>query len=271
MGDNMNDSINELVIRNWLNKSLKVMIAIVISFLLYSIVSKLINSKFKNNTFEKLADKKAATYIKLFSSINRYIFITLTIFVILQILEINITSVIAGVGLLGAIFGLAIQDWLKDIIRGSTILSDNYFHVGDIVKYKDIEGKVLVLGLKTTRIKDLKTQNTVSIANRNIDEIEVLSNYSYINISLPYELKLNKAEKIIDEIVNNSLLLENVDACTYKGISDFADSSIKYLLEIKCNPLNKRQTIRNVNKEILLVLEKNKVSIPYTQIDVHNK
>ena len=55
----------------------------------------------------------------------------------------------AGLGILGVIFGLAIQDWLKDIIRGSSILSDNYFAVGDVVKYKDIEGKVLVIEIKT--------------------------------------------------------------------------------------------------------------------------
>ena len=30
--------------------------------------------------------------------------------------------------------------------------SDNYFKVGDVVKYKDIEGKVIVIGVKTTKV-----------------------------------------------------------------------------------------------------------------------
>ena len=41
------------------------------------------------------------------------------------------------------------QDALKDIIRGSTILTDSYFQVGDVVKYGDIMGKVISIGLST--------------------------------------------------------------------------------------------------------------------------
>lgn len=267
----MDFDMNEMIAKTWIDRGLKVTITIIVSILLYSIFSKIISSKTKNKNFEKLADKKTATYIKLLSSINKYIFIIITFLVILQILEINITSVIAGVGLLGAVFGLAIQDWLKDIIRGSTILSDNYFQVGDVVKYKDTEGKVLLLGLKTTKIKDLKTQNIISIANRNIDEIEVVSNYVYVEIPLPYELKVKDSDKIFEEIIKAVKLIDNVMECSYKNVSELADSSIMHLLEIKCNPVNKRQITRNIYKETLLVLEKNNISVPYNQIDIHQK
>ena len=76
---------------------------------------------------------------------------------------------LAGVGIVSVIIGLAIQDALKDIIRGFSILSEEYFSVGDVVTYGDITGKVLVLGLKTTKIKDISTENIISIANRNIE------------------------------------------------------------------------------------------------------
>lgn len=260
--------MKETIAKTWIDRGLKVIITIIISIFLYSIINKLIN---KNKHLEKVTDKKTTTYIKLLSSLNKYIFIAITFLVILQILEINITSVIAGVGLLGAIFGLAIQDWLKDIIRGSTILSDNYFQVGDVVKYKNVEGKVLLLGLKTTKIKDLKTQNIISIANRNIDEIEVVSNFVYLNIPLPYELTIKDSEKIVNEITKKVSELDNVEECTYKSIGELSDSSIMHLFEIKCSPLSKRQITRNAYKEALLVLEKNNISIPYNQIDVHQK
>ena len=163
------------------------------------------------------------------------------------------------------------QDFLKDIIRGSSILSDDYFKVGDIVKYKDIEGKVVILGLKTTKIEDLRTGNIISIANRNIDEIEVVSKYIYVTIPMPYEVKVKTAEKVIDTIVSNIKNLENVNKCIYKGTNELADSSINYLLQIECNPKNKLQVRRDSIREILLVLEDNNISVPYNQIDVHEK
>ena len=263
--------IKELIENPWVEKSIKVIITIVISLIIYSIILNIIKRYSKSNKFESLAGKRTITYMRLARSITRYLFLLLTILIILQILEINITSIIAGVGLIGAVFGLALQDFIKDIIRGSSILSDDYFKVGDIVKYKDIEGKVLILGLKTTKIKDLKTGNIVSIANRNIDEIEVVSNYVYINIPMPYEVKLDKAEKAIDTIVNKIKNIKNVEDCVYKSVNELGESSILYLLEIKTNAEFKRQVKRDSLKQVLLGLEEHKIEVPYNQLDIHQK
>ena len=60
----------------------------------------------------------------------------------------NVSSLLAGVGILSVIIGLAVQDALKDIIRGFSILSDEYFNIGDIILYKEITGKVITLRFK---------------------------------------------------------------------------------------------------------------------------
>lgn len=255
----------------WLDKLIWILIVILVSVLIYKIVTNVIVKGVENKKFKLFNNKKSKTYIRLIRSIFRYIFISLTILLILQILGINISSIIAGVGVLGVVFGLAIQDFLKDIIRGSSILSDQYFSVGDVVKYKNIEGLVLVLGLKTTKIEDLKTGNIVSIANRNIDEIEVVSEYIYVRIPMPYEISLNKAEKAVSDIVNIVKENENVLECNYKGVAELKDSSIEYLLQVKCNPLKKLQVNRDTIRSILIGLAKNKIEVPFNQIDVHQK
>ena len=56
-----------------------------------------------------------------------YLLIIINIFAILQINGINVESILAGAGIIGIIFGFAVQDALKDIIRGMTILTDKYF------------------------------------------------------------------------------------------------------------------------------------------------
>ena len=160
---------------------------------------------------------------------------------------------------------------LQDIIRGSSLVSDNYFAVGDVVKYGDIEGKVLIIGLKTTKIQDIRTSNVISIANRKIDEVEVVSDKIYVEIPMPYELSVETSEKIVKQIIDEIKRDEKVKDCIYKSINKLDSSSINYYIEVDCNPIDKLQVRRDSLRTALIIMEKNKVSVPYTQIDIHKK
>lgn len=263
--------MNKLLENQLFIKSVHTIIIVILSIITYKTITYVLKKGEEKSKFSLFTSNKGKTYFKLLISAIRSIFIVVTILVILQTNGINVSSVLAGVGVLGVVFGLAIQDWLKDIIRGSSIISDNYFEVGNIIKYKDIEGKVLVIGLKTTKIKELKTGNVISIANRNIEEIQVVSNLVYVKVPMPYEIKINKAEKAINDIIG--LIKENnhVNKCRYLGVTELASSSIDYLIEVDCKPDYKLQVRRDALRSILLGLEKNKIEVPFTQIDIHNK
>ena len=196
------DNMNEVFKNIFENNIVKSLIVIVVSFFIYKFVHLLVKKATGNDKVKNIS-KKGKTYMRLTTSILRYIFIIITLLVLLQINGIDVSSLLAGLGIASVIIGLAIQDALKDIIRGFSILSDSYFSVGDVVKYNGIEGKVLVIGIKSTKIQDLATSNIISIANRNIEQIEVVSNKIYINIPMPYEVSLEKAEKSIKDILSS--------------------------------------------------------------------
>ena len=263
-------------VTNFLNntnntKLIHSVIIIAISILLYKSVLYFLGKGEEKDKLKLFTNKKSKTYLRLMKSILRYIFLAVTVLIVLQINGVDVSSMLAGVGIVGIVLGLAVQDWLKDVIRGSTILSDNYFSVGDIVKYKDIEGKILALGLKTTKIQDIKTGNIVSVANRNIEEIEIVSDLVYINIPMPYEVSVPKAEKVVENILNTIQKNELVNQCRYLGVNQLADSSIFYLIEITCNAQSKLQVRRDALKIVLEEMAKDKIDVPYTQIDVHQK
>ena len=252
-------------------KIISSLVVIIISMILYRLFAYLFTKSEEKANGKLFTSNKGKTYINLIKNILRYVFFIIAILIILKIYGVNISSALAGVGIASVIFGLAIQDWLKDIIRGSSILSDHYFQVGDIVKYKEIEGKVLVLGLKTTKIQDLKTSNIISIANRNIEQIEVVSNFVYLRIPMPYEVSLDQAEHATNEIVEMIKKNNNVEDCRYLSVAELGSSAIEYQLEITCNPQYKLQVRRDALRSILLGLSKNNITVPYTQIDIHNK
>ncbi|MBQ2640133.1 MAG: mechanosensitive ion channel family protein [Bacilli bacterium] len=267
----MNIDIAELfkiIIKSKITQSI---IAIIIVYIIYKIISNIFITNNKVLKEKVSISNKGKTYIKLLSSILRYVFLGIALLCVLKIYNVNITSLLAGIGIIGVVIGLAIQDALKDIIRGTTILSDNYFRVGDVVKYNNIEGEVMALGLKTTRIRDIANENIISISNRKIDEIAIVSKFIYIDIPLPYELKLKDAEAIAEEISNKAKEKNEIKDCIYRGVKDLADSSIKYQLKVECKPKEKLMAKKAVNKTILEVLEKYNIQVPYNQLDIHTK
>lgn len=246
-------------------------IVVIISILVYKAINFLFVKGEKKFGTILFTGNKGKTYLKLFISIIRNMFIIGTILILLDINGVDISAALTGVGIFGIIMGLALQDWLKDIIRGGSIISDGYFTVGDIVKYKDIEGKVLVIGLKSTKIQELKNGYIKSIANRNIEEIDIVSHIFHVDAPMPYELPLEKAEEVVNEIVEVIKKNENVEDCVYEGINELDTSFIQYHLRVECNPQYKLQVRRDALGSILTVMEQNNISVPYTQIDVHQK
>ena len=91
---------------------------------------------------------------------------------ILQNLDVNITSLIAGLGLGGLAVALAAQDTLKNLLGGATILADKPFQVGDWVIVGDIEGTVEQVGFRSTRVRTF-ADSLITVPNARITDTAV--------------------------------------------------------------------------------------------------
>ena len=255
----------------WITNIIYSILIILIGILLYIIFINIIFKRFEKKCQNIFKGHKFDTYIKLFKSISRYLFIIILIFILLKINGVNITSMVTGVGVLGIIFGFAIQDALKDIIKGFDIITDSYYQVGDIIRVDKYTGKVISIGIKTTKLEDIFEKNIISISNRNIECVEVLSHMINIDIPLPYDLGLKKAEEVIEDITKNIKKIDKVENVEYRGVNEFAESSIKYQIKVYSQPINKIQTRRDSLTCILNCLEEKNIHIPFNQIDIHQK
>src|SRR5574344_232678 len=217
------------------NNIIKSIIILAISLICYLIIQFLI-SKTSTKLFGKRVNNKKKTYFILLNSIVRYFIVIITLLIILDVNGINISSLVTGLGIIGIIVGLAVQDALKDVIMGKNIITGHFFEVGDVIKYKDITGKVLSIGLKSTKIRDIYTNNIMSITNRNIDQIITLSEWLDIDIPVPYEKKSQDIQKILEDIILKIKKIENIENCDIQGINEFASSSIIYKIRIYCLP-----------------------------------
>ena len=122
---------------------------------------------------KRISVKRKRTYMRMLKSIICTVLAVILVLIILQFFGINVSSMLAGVGIASIIIGFALQDALKDIIRGLEIVSSNYYDIGDVIKFGDNLGQVQSINLRTTKIQDVNTMNIVSIATRNFDKVEV--------------------------------------------------------------------------------------------------
>ncbi len=82
-------------------------------------------------------------------------------------LNINITSLLAGLGIGGIAFALAAQDTVKNFFGSVTVLLDRPFQVGDWVVVNNIEGTVEELGFRSTRIRTFYN-SLITLPNANL-------------------------------------------------------------------------------------------------------
>jgi small conductance mechanosensitive channel len=241
---------------------------IVIAIVIYQAIRIPLNKLKRSNV--KVSNGKT-TYFSFIGSFVRVIYISVVILVLLHNFGIDVSNLLAGIGIASVAIGLAVQDTLKDIIRGISIVSDDYYKVGETVTIGDVTGKVLSVGIRSTKLQDLGTGNVITLANRNIERSEVAGTKFGIDIPLPYELKLEKAEAIMNEIAEKAVEHEDIQELKYVGVSELAASSINYKLFGSSVPRRRIQAKRAVLHVALEVLEKHKVDVPYPQMDVHQK
>lgn len=263
--------ILEITVKIFKNSIVQSVLIVAAAFAVYKIISALFKRASGKN-LKKIDRKKSETYLRLINSIVKYALLIITFFLLLSVNKVNITSMVAGLGIAGVILGFAVQDALKDVIRGFDIISDNYFKVGDLVDYKGTEGVVQEIGIKTTKIKDIKTENIISIPNRNIEAVARVSKYVYIEIPLPYETPLETARDVVKEICGQIEKSSKVSRCESLGVTKLDDSAIKHFIRLECKDNGKKlQVRRDALGEILSVLEARGISVPYNQLDIHTK
>ncbi len=253
---------------------IKIIIIIVTGFVINIIAKGFVKKVIKFDDKRNKKNKRKETILLLIQRILKYIIISLCFISILNVFNINTSAIITSVASITIIAGLGLQDVLKDFFVGLSILIDESLSIGDMVEINNYKGEVIQFSLKSTKLKAL-TGEVIVIANRQITEI---INYSvnkkllFVDVSTRYEDNVEKIETILDNICKK-LSDEMIDMAEYvkleNGIEDLSDSSVKFRLSTLVNVKDMYKVRRRILEEVKKEFDKNKISIPYPQIEVH--
>ena len=164
--------------------------------------------KYKQNKLIVLERPGAA---KLLQPMTTLIKIVVTIFGLLFWLNnigVNITTVLAGLGVGGLAVALALQKPIEDMMGALSIFSQAPIRVGDLCQYGTVMGNVEDIGLRTTRVRTL-TNTVVSIPNSllSADKIENLSYRTKIRYWPTLRLRYDTTAEQIREASKNILAM----------------------------------------------------------------
>jgi small-conductance mechanosensitive channel len=179
----------------------------------------------------------------------------IAIIVILGYYKVDITPMIAGVGLGAVVIGLALQSTLNNFFAGVHILSDKPIRVKDFIELdKDTYGIVEDIGWRSTRIR-LLTDNLLIIPNGKLAESNII-NYSmpkqdfsiWIPCGVAYESDLKKVEKVSLEVAKEIQQNSPGAVKEYQPIfryREFGDSNINFITILRVEEPMARFVVRN--------------------------
>jgi MscS family membrane protein len=143
---------------------------IVVVWALWSIIN--LYTLHKQERLIKLGRPGAANLLQPMTGFIKIVILVFGALFWLNNIGVNITTVLAGLGVGGLAIALALQKPLEDMMGAFTIFSQATIRVGDLCKYGTFMGTVEDIGLRTTRIRTL-TNTIVTIPNSRIAYVEV--------------------------------------------------------------------------------------------------
>ncbi|RKZ33239.1 mechanosensitive ion channel family protein [bacterium] len=193
------------------------------NYLFQAIIKIQINKRMEKD------DASAKTTFTALNLIGKFVLWSVVLLLVLDNLGVEITTLIAGLGIGGLAVALALQNILGDLFASLSIMLDRPFEIGDFIIMGDYLGAVEKIGIKTTRIRSLSGEQII-ISNNDLLNSRI-RNYKRMmerrvlfTLGVIYQTtydQLVKIPQIIEEIIN-SIELVRFDRAHFKEYGDFA-------------------------------------------------
>lgn len=206
-----------------------------------------------------------------------FIWIIAVLVMLNQVFELNVGSLVAGLGIGGLAIALAAQDTLTNLLGSFTIFFDKPFVVGDLVTVGNITGVVEKVGFRSTRIRTLE-KSYVTLPNKKMIEAELdnltLRTYRRVdfNVGLTYDTPSASIKSIVSEIQNYIDHHPNTNEEGKVKFMEFGDSSLNIMVLYYIDTMDWGVFLdikEEINYKIMELVEKNGSSFAFPSTSVY--
>ena len=221
-----------------------------------------------NQGFPIEREKRAKTLGKILRSATWIVVVIVTSLMIVRELGFDITPALAAAGGFGIAAGLGAQTLVRDWVSGILIIADNQFAVGDVVRTAGVSGKVEVLSLHHTELRD--GDGTLHFVPNS--EIKVVSNLSrsWSQPTVRVPIDIGEDPRRVLAILRDMLQRFAEDPGVKPhlegepkvlGIEDVYAGYFTVLLQVKTNPGQRLEMMRELRIAALHRLREEGISV----------
>jgi len=276
--------VDVTAITKWLAEHGVTISAILITGIILLLVSSSAISHFIRNYLVKLRaeeteeelKKRTETLVSVITTTTQVVVVVGMVLMVLSELNINITTILAGVGVVGIAVGFGAQSLVKDLIAGLFIIFENQYRKGDVVKVADVSGLVEDINLRRTILRDL--DGIVHVIPNG--EIRVSSNFTKVwsrvnlNVSVAYKTDLDKAIEVINRVGRElagdpKWASAVITPPQFLRVDKFGDSGIELKILGETKPIRQWEVMGELRLRLKRAFDKEGIEIPWPHTKVY--
>ena len=222
-------------------------------------------------------DRKGETICLLLNSFSGYILFIAGVIIILLTIGVDLTTMSLTAGVAGIIFGIGCQNIVADILAGIIMTFEGVVCAGDFVLYKGASALVQSVGVRTTTLKwhgEIKVVRNNEFKDFvNIPDEAICRVVGYLSIDL--KESINRVESIINKelpLIHKNLceaIGYEIERPLYRGVQSIENSGITLSFAVFCKGRDSAFMNRQVNRELLLMCERNGICLAMPQIVIN--
>ena len=243
-------------------------VAIILLMIVITKITAFIIEKVKPKTGK---GRSAQTLLR--SALN-YVTTIITVFWCLSALGVNVSTLVAGAGILALAISFGAQSLIEDVVTGVFLVFEDQFNVGDYIEVDGFRGTVENIGIRVTTVKG-PGSNFKIINNSNIRNILNRSQQTSIAttlVSVAYKEDIEKVEKVFEDLfpkIKEKYPDVFIEAPENFGVDLLGDNGVTFKIGASINEKDLFKAPRIMNREIKIAFDKAGIEIPFPQVVVH--
>ncbi|MFV0574673.1 MAG: mechanosensitive ion channel domain-containing protein [Vibrio sp.] len=206
-------------------------------------------------------------------SMSTKVIFCVALLVALAQVGLDLTPVIAGLGVAGIVIGFALQDTLSNFASGMMLLFYRPFDEGDWIMAAGVEGKVSHVSLVNTTIRTFNNEMLLVpnskiwmdvIINRTFEKVRRVD----MTFGIGYSDSIPKAEQILHEILEKDERVLRTPAPTIK-VASLGDNSVNLIMRPWVRTEHYTDVLWDCTREVKMRFDEEGINIPFPQRDVH--
>lgn len=216
------------------------------------------------------------TVTRLMQSLATAIVVGLAVLIMLREVGLDITPILAGIGIGGLALGFGAQNLVRDVISGFSIILENQVAVGDVARINGKSGLVEAIRLRTIVLRDLDGTVHV-IPNGAINELSNMTkdfSYYVVDLRVAYKENTDDVIEVVKEVAAElrrdpayaPLILDDLEVL---GVDQFNDSAVIVKVRIKTMPIKQWTVGRELRRRIKFAFDEKGIEIPFPHLSIY--